>query len=76
MGSPTSSSGTPEHVFLLDYHVGEPRIGDGEQEKEAHDGAGAEVEELDAEGEGHEDASREHVDLPFKTHRCSCMSKR
>ena len=57
-----------EHGFLLDHHPSDPGVGDGQQEKEPHDGTGAEVQELDAEGEGKEDASREDVDGPFDAH--------
>ena len=57
-----------EHGLLFDHHPGNPRIGDGEQEEQPDDRTGAEVEELDTEGEGKEDASREDVDRPFETH--------
>lgn len=57
-----------EHGLLLDHDPSDPRIGDGQQEEQPDDGAGAEVEELDAEGKRQEDASREDVDGPFKTH--------
>ena len=57
-----------EHGLLLDHHPGDPRIGDGQQEKEPHNGAVAEVQELYAEGEGEEDAGREDIDGPFESH--------
>ena len=57
-----------EDGLLLDHHPGDPRIGDGEQKEQPDDGAGTEVEELDPEGEGQEDAGREDVDGPFETH--------
>ena len=57
-----------EHSLLLDHHPGNPRIGNGEQEEQPHYGASAEVEELDAEGEGQEDAGREDIDGPFQSH--------
>ena len=57
-----------KHGLLLDHHPGDPRIGHREQEEQPHDGAGAEVEELDAEGEGQKDAGREDVDGPFDAH--------
>ena len=57
-----------EHGLLLDHHPGDPRIGDGEQEEKADDCTGAEVEELDAECEGQEDAGREDIDGPFQSH--------
>ena len=57
-----------EHGILLDHHPCDPGVGDGEQEEQPHDRTGAEVEELDAEGKGQEDASREDVDGPFETH--------
>ena len=60
-----------EHGFLLDHDPGDPRVGDGEQEEEPHDGTGGEVEELDAEGEGQEDAGGEDVDGPFESHGSS-----
>ena len=61
-----------EHSLLLDHDPGDPCIGHGEQEKEPYDGTGAEVQELDAEGEGQENASREDVDGPFKSHFYPC----
>ena len=57
-----------EHGLLPDHHPGNPRIGDGEQKEQPDDGAGAEVQKLDAEGEGQEDAGREDVNGPFETH--------
>ena len=54
-----------EHGLLLDHHPGDPRIGDGEQKEQPDDGTGAEVQKLDAECEGQEDASREDVDGPL-----------
>ena len=54
-----------EHGLLLDHHPGDPRIGHGEQKEQANNGTGAEFQELDAEGEGKKDASREDVDGPF-----------
>ena len=62
-----------EHGLLLDHDPGDPRIGHGEQEKEPDDGAGAEVEELNAEGKRQKNAGREDVDGPFETHaNASC----
>lgn len=57
-----------EHGFLLDHDPSDPRISDGEQEEQSYDGAGAEVQELNAEGEGQEHAGREDVDGPFESH--------
>ena len=62
-----------EHGFLLDHHPSDPRIGHREQKEKSHDRTAAEVEELDAEGEGQEDAGREYIDGPFKTHCCSLI---
>jgi len=64
-----------EDGLLLDHHPGNPRIGGGQHKKEPHDGAGTEVQELDAEGEGKKDASREDVDGPFQSHGSSPSSK-
>ena len=47
-----------ENSLLFDHDPGDPRIGHGEQEEQPHDGAGAEVQELDTEGEGQEDTGR------------------
>ena len=55
-----------EHGFLLDHHPSDPRIGHREQKEKSHDRTAAEVEELDAEGEGQEDAGREYIDGPFR----------
>ena len=55
-----------EHGLLLDHHPGDPRIGHGEQEEQPDDGAGTEVEELDPEGEGQEDAGREDVERAIR----------
>ena len=63
-----------EHSFLPNHDPCNPRIGDGQQEKEPHDGTGAEVQELDAEGEGKEDASREDIDGPLETHETAACS--
>ena len=64
-----------EYGLLLDHDPSDPGVGDGEQEKEPHDGPVAEVQELDAEGKRQEDASREDVDGPFETHATdSCSS--
>ena len=63
-----------EHSLLLDHHPCDPRIGDGEQQEQPHDGPVAEVQELDAEGEGQEDASREDVDGPLETHETAACS--
>ena len=57
-----------EHGLLLDHDPSDPPIGDGEQQEQPHDRTGAEVQELDAEGEGQEDTSREDVDGPFESH--------
>ena len=57
-----------EHGLLLDHHPGNPSIGDGEQEEQSYNGTGTEAQKLDAQGEGKEDASREDVDGPLKTH--------
>ena len=65
-----------EHGLLLDHHPGDPRIGDGEQKEEPDDGTGAEVQELNAEGERQEDAGRKHVDGPFETHMNEFRSAR
>ena len=57
-----------ENSLLFDHYPCDPGVGDGEQEEQTHDRTVAEVQELDAEGEGKEDASREDVDGPFETH--------
>lgn len=57
-----------ENGLLFDHDPCNPRIGDGEQQEQADDRTGAEAEELDTEGKGKEDASREDVNRPFKTH--------
>ena len=57
-----------EHGLLFDHDPCDPGVGDGEQEEQPHDGAGAEVQELDTKGEGKEDASREDIDGPFESH--------
>ena len=57
-----------ENSLLFDHDPSDPRIGPGEQEEQADDCTGAEVQELDAEGEGQEDTSREGVDGPFESH--------
>jgi len=54
-----------EDGLLLDHHPRHPGIGYGQQEEKADNGTGTEVQELDAEGEGKKDASREDVDGPF-----------
>ena len=56
-----------EHGLLLINHPGDPRIGDGQQEKEPRNGAVAEVQGSHAEGEGEEDAGREDIDGPFES---------
>ena len=64
-----------EHGLLLDHHPGDPRIGDGEQKEQPDDRTGTEVEELDPECEGQEDAGGEDVDGPFETHvNVACSS--
>ena len=60
-----------ENSLLFDHDPSDPRIGPGEQEEQADDCTGAEVQELDAEGEGKENASREDVDGPFYPHSSS-----
>ena len=57
-----------EHSLLLDHDPGNPRIGNGEQKEQSNHRTGAEVEKLDAQGKCKEDAGREDVDGPFKTH--------
>ena len=57
-----------EHRLLLDHHPGDPSISYGEQEEQSDHSTGTEGEELDAEGEGQEDAGREDIDGPFETH--------
>ena len=57
-----------EHGFLLHHHIGHPRISDGQQKEQPDDRTGAEVQELDAEGEGKKHACGEHVHGPFESH--------
>ena len=57
-----------KHSLLLDHHPGDPSISYGEHQKQAHHGACAKGEELDAEGKGKEDTSGEDVDRPFESH--------
>ena len=57
-----------EHGFLLDHHISHPRISDGQQKEQPDDRTGAEVQELDAEGEGKKHACGEHVHGPFESH--------
>ena len=52
-----------EDGLLLDHHPSDPGIGNGEQQEQSDDGTGAEVQELNAECEGQEDAGRKDVDL-------------
>jgi len=63
-----------EDGLLLDHHPGDPRISHGEQKEQANDGAGAEVQELDAKGKRQENAGREDVDGPFETHEFTPIS--
>ncbi len=62
-----------EHGLLFDHHPGDPCIGHGKYEEEPDDCVAAEVQELDAQGKGHEDAGGEDVDGPFETHCCSLI---
>jgi len=57
-----------EDGLPLDHHPCHPGIGYGQQEEKADHGTGAEIQELNAEGEGQEDAGREDVDGPFNAH--------
>ena len=57
-----------EHGLLLDHDPSNPRIGHCEQKEQSNHGTGAEVEKLDAQGEGKEDTGRENVDGPLQAH--------
>ena len=57
-----------KHGLLFDHDPSNPRIGDGEHQKQAHNGACAKGEKLDAKGKGEEDTSGEDVDGPFESH--------
>ena len=57
-----------EHGLLFDHDPGDPSISYGEHQKQAHNGACAKGEKLDAEGKGEEDTSGEDVDRPFESH--------
>ncbi len=57
-----------EDGLSFDHDPGDPRVGHREQEEEPYDGTGAEVQELDAQGESKEDAGGEDVNGPFKSH--------
>ena len=63
-----------ENSLLFDHYPCDPGVGDGEQEEQTHDRTVAEVQELDAEGEGKEDASREDIDGPLETHETAACS--
>ena len=63
-----------KHCLLFDHDPGHPRIGYGEHQKQAHNGACAKVEELDTESKGKEDTSGEDVDRPFESHSSSLSS--
>jgi hypothetical protein len=65
-----------ENSLLFDHDPGDPRIGHGEQKEQSDDGTSPEAQELDAEGEGQENASREDVDGPFETHANAACSLR
>ena len=62
-----------KHGLLFDHDPGDPRIGDGQQEKEPHDGTGTQGEELDTECKGKEDTSGEDVDGPFESHQINLI---
>lgn len=57
-----------QHSLLFDHEPSNPRIGHGEQKEQSNHGTGAEVEKLDAQGEGKEDTGRENVDGPLQAH--------
>ena len=62
-----------EHGLLFDHDPSNPRIGDGQQEKEPHDGTGAKGKELNTKGKGKEDTCGEDVDGPFESHGISLI---
>ena len=62
-----------EHGLLFDHDPSDPRIGDGQQEKEPHDGTGAKGKELNTKGKGKEDTCGEDVDGPFESHGISLI---
>ena len=64
-----------KHGLLFDHDPGDPGIGYGEHQKQAHNGACAKGEELDTEGKGKEDTSGEDVDRPFESHEITLYPK-
>ena len=57
-----------EHRLMLDHHPSDPSVSYGQQDEESDNSGGAEVEKLDAEGEGEEDTGRENINRPFNSH--------
>ena len=64
-----------KHGLLFDHDPSDPRIGYGEHQKQAHNGACAKVEELHAKGKRKKHAGGEDIDGPFESHEITLYSK-
>ena len=57
-----------KHGLLFDHDPGDPSISYGEQEEQPNHRTGAEVNKMNAKGEGKEYTGGENVNRPFETH--------
>ena len=57
-----------EHGLTLDHHPCDPSVSNGEEQEKPHNGACAQVDELDPESERKEHACGENVNRPLNSH--------